>query len=346
MSTIVRSLSALAIVPVVASTATTEPPSTAVADASPGLAEMVAMVPATSFELGSRAQLYYVDMSLAWERIGAGADPAERAEHIGELPVVETFSMGPQLFGTYGAMFDEARAEIGFTLVEIERELAVLSPPNDLFIDATSVSADVITGAMEADAMWSPDLTTVETDHGPYFSWGDGTEPNPERISPLHPLGRGGQLAVLGDGAATTIRTFDSADMEAVLETSAGRDAVGDDVGGPRTGPRRPRRRSGVRAGGDPESAAARPGAPRRGPRAVEELLESDQLACLPRHGRCRDRHAGGDEHRDPPRPPRRRGRRRRTPTESPEALESGVDVATMQPLGRRAARRRGLGRR
>ena len=218
-----RSLSALVVAPMAVVIATTEPPPSTSSEDSRGLTEMVAMVPADAFQPGSDAQLYYVDMALLWDQLGAGPDPAEREERLGEFSRIENYALAPQLFLRQLFQFDAARTEIGFSTVEIDREIAVLSPPNNLFIDATNVPASDIEAALASDPTWSPELTTVDTEFGSYHSWGgDGAEMNLDRISPLRPFGQGGQLAVVGDPMATTIRTLDPAEMEAALATTAG----------------------------------------------------------------------------------------------------------------------------
>ncbi len=148
MSSLTRSMSVLVVAPIALLTGTTEPPPSAPATDSPDLAEMVAMVPQTVFP-GSGGELYYVDMSLAWERLGVGTDAAEREDNVGRFAQVEYYTIVPQLFLRQLFQFDEARAEIGFSVVEIERELAVLSPPDNLFIDATNVPASTIEAAIE-----------------------------------------------------------------------------------------------------------------------------------------------------------------------------------------------------
>jgi hypothetical protein len=170
------------------------------------------------------AMMVYVDMDLAWGRAGIGIDPAERLDRVGALVEPPTWTQTPQLFGPYAAQVDEARSEVGFTMFQIEREIAVLAPPNNIMIAETSVTADDVTAAVASDPLWSADLGTVESAGGPYFTWGDDpAAPHVDRISPMRPLGQGGQLAVIADDAGSTVvRTLEPADMEAVLTTAAG----------------------------------------------------------------------------------------------------------------------------
>jgi hypothetical protein len=170
------------------------------------------------------AALYYVDLERAWERAGIdpGADERERINAMIELP---TWTQPAQLFGQRSAQLEEARAEVGFTMFDIDREITVQSPPHHTTIADTHVDPETITAAVQSDPLWSPELTTVEHPDGGYFQWGDdpmATEMS--RLSPMRPLGQGGQLALIGsDADATVVRTVDAADMEALLSTVAGR---------------------------------------------------------------------------------------------------------------------------
>jgi hypothetical protein len=180
-------------------------------------------VPASALDAES-AMVTYVDMDLAWERAGVGTDPAERLDRLGALVEVPTWTQPPQLFGQMAALVDEARAEVGFSLFEIGREIAVLSPPRDIKIAETTATVDDVTAAVQSDPLWSSALATVEHADGTYFEWGDDpSAPNADLITPMRPLGRGGQLAVVaGDTGSTVVRTLDAADMESVLTTMAG----------------------------------------------------------------------------------------------------------------------------
>ncbi|MGH9135931.1 MAG: hypothetical protein ACRD0G_02655, partial [Acidimicrobiales bacterium] len=101
------------------------------------LVRLLSMLPASVVERGG--DLYYVDMTLLWDRIGVGADPDERRDALGQLGRIEVFAVGPNLFEGRDFDVEGARAEVGFSAVEIDRELAVLSPPHSLYIDETSV---------------------------------------------------------------------------------------------------------------------------------------------------------------------------------------------------------------
>jgi hypothetical protein len=169
------------------------------------------------------ATLTYVDMDLAWDRAGVGAD-GRRLDQLGVLVDPESWTQPPQLFSQRAAQVDAAEAEVGFSMFDIEREIAVLAPPRNVTIAETSVTSDDIAAAVESDPLWSTDLTTVESADGAYFQWTDDpAAPHVDRITPMRPLGQGGQLAVVADDAGSTVvRTLDPADMEAVLSTVAG----------------------------------------------------------------------------------------------------------------------------
>ncbi len=185
--------------------------------------QLLDRVPATALD-SDGAMLLYVDMDLAWQRAGVGEAEAERLERIGALADRTTWTQGPQLFAASSRLVAEARAEVGFTMFDIEREVAVLAPPHDLMIADTDVSPDDIATVIELDPMWSAELELVDTPYGAYFQWGtDPAAVHADRISPLRPLGQGGQLTLLGgDTAATVARTIDAADAEAILSTAAG----------------------------------------------------------------------------------------------------------------------------
>jgi hypothetical protein len=181
--------------------------------------ELVAMMPADAVSADG-ATITYTDMTLLWERIGA-TDEAARLDSFGELAVRETFGITPQLFDDRFAQVDESEAEVGFNVTHIERELAVIAPPRRIVIDVTSVSPGTIDAAIESNPVWAERVTRVDTDHGSYVDWGDGTEIDPTATSPFRPLGQAGQFAMVGD-PATTVRTIVAADAEAVLATAAG----------------------------------------------------------------------------------------------------------------------------
>jgi hypothetical protein len=178
-------------------------------------------VPAAALDADG-AMVTYVDMDLAWDRAGIGSDPDERLDRISALFDPATWTQTPQLFGPSAMRVDEARAEVGFTTFDIAREIAVLAPPRSITIAETPVPPEDIAAAVESDPVWSADATTVETPDGDYYQWGDDPiAPNADRITPMRPLGQGGQLAVVADGAGSVVaRTLEGADT--VLATMAG----------------------------------------------------------------------------------------------------------------------------
>ena len=178
------------------------------------------------------ATLLYVDMELAWQRAGVGSTIDERLDGIGALVELATRTQPPQLFGQYAMQIEEARAEVGFTMFDVDREITVQSPPNDIVIAETHVTPEDVTAALESDPVWSSELRMVVDANGGYFEWGDDPlAQNLERLSPMRPFGQGGQLALIGsDAEATVVRTEDPADMQSVLATIAGRaDSLLDD---------------------------------------------------------------------------------------------------------------------
>jgi hypothetical protein len=207
--------------------ATTVPPTDP--DANPGSAfeQALGQLPADALQADG-ATLQYVDMALAWDRIGGASDVDARTEAIGALSALPTWTQAAQLFGAYMMQLDEARAEVGFTFFDIEREIAVLAPPHSTFVAETSVDPETVAAAVRSDPLWSDVLTEVEHPHGGYFQWGDDPlATDLERRTPMRQLGQGGQLAIVGsDSAATVVRTLDAADMESVLDTLAGGESL------------------------------------------------------------------------------------------------------------------------
>lgn len=192
-------------------------------------AELLDITPAMSLA-DDNAVLWYVDMDLVWDKLGVGASVDERAGALGQAAAPETFSILPQVFNIQ-ADVDGARAEVGFSAFEIHRELAVLSPPANLFIDDTSVSAGVVIAAIESNPDWSDQVSLVKAEHGRYFSWGDGAATDLERTSTFRRLGQSGQFAVIGDDDVITVRTLDEGDMETALTALDGVGKTAADVG-------------------------------------------------------------------------------------------------------------------
>jgi hypothetical protein len=210
----------LAALPAVGGVAGSQPP-----DAAGGSAfeSMLATMPAAVLKADG-ALVSYVDMTLIWAGLGVGDGPQERIDNVGRLNEVGPWwTTGPQVFSPYDMQLDEARAEVGFSTFEIDRELAVLAPPRHVIVVETSVPADTITAAVESDPLWSADLRQESGPAGPYWSWGgEDFDIDPARQSPLHSLGRGGQLALIGDAPATVLRTLATDDMAAAQQTIVG----------------------------------------------------------------------------------------------------------------------------
>ena len=143
----------------------------------------------------------------------------------GEPQTSATYSRQPLLFAQRAARVDEARAEIGFDITAIRQEIAVDRPRHELRIARVAVNTRTVEAALESDPVWSDDLKTVDADVGSYFDWNgsEGGRPDPRRITPMRPLGVGGQLAVRSDGDdAVVTRTAEASTMEAALGAADG----------------------------------------------------------------------------------------------------------------------------
>lgn len=188
------------------------------------VAELDAL-PASFLEIDDPVNLSYVDMTLVWDRLGVGSDPDERLDALPRTAHVETFAQPPALFGNSAFDVDTARSEIGFSVVEIEREAALVAPPNRVIVAEASVSATEIADAVATDPLWSSELNDVDSDAGPYWTWGDDPMAHDvTKRTPMRELGQGGAVAVAGDDPATVIRTLTAEDVEAAMRALAGTD--------------------------------------------------------------------------------------------------------------------------
>ena len=138
-----------------------------------------------------------------------------------------TFDGEPPIFMTAAAFgdrpieFDEWRTQFGFSVAETQRSLSTGQAPGTLSIFDTDRADEEIESALRADPVWSADLGEAADDDGGYFVWGD--DPLAivrERTSGPRPLGRGGALALAGDGLV--IRSVDPAVVEQSLAASVG----------------------------------------------------------------------------------------------------------------------------
>lgn len=210
--------------------------------------EFASMLDAVPAELitADGALLQYVDMDLVWDRLGlAEAPEAERLAALADTTEVETYSLMPRLFDVRASLVDEARSEIGFSMFDVTREIAVENAPLSLQIDEISASRSDVDDALRSDPIWSDLLVEVDSEHGTYYDWNDGDDAalDLERMSTIRPLGIGGQVSLIGDDDVTFVRTTTSDLMESTLTVmdgdgasatddaamSAAIDAIGDD---------------------------------------------------------------------------------------------------------------------
>lgn len=185
-------------------------------------AEMLRLVPAEAIEPGGAMIVEYVDMAALWRRAGVEGGAGERLAAFREVEWIPSFPQLPHLFGNY-PLDQDALTEVGLAIQHVEQEIAVINPPSRLLVVATSAPAADIADAVHADPNWSAELGVVTTDVGDYFSWGDdGLRQVLTRLSAFRPIGQAGFLAVLGDDAATLIRTLEAEPMEHTLAAAAG----------------------------------------------------------------------------------------------------------------------------
>lgn len=159
------------------------------------------------------------DYDAARAAVGA-PDPSgsarERTSQLNEL-VLEAGLAPNQLFVT--AREPDILDELGFRPSAIGRDAAAGIGPKALTIlQGDDVDRGEIEEAVEADPVWSDELSVKRHAGSEYFSWGDEGF-DAERITPVRRLGMGGRLAVDPPFLTWTTRT---APMKASLEAAAG----------------------------------------------------------------------------------------------------------------------------
>ena len=150
----------------------------------------------------------------------ASEDDEAVAEVFGDLSfrLEPPILIAPVAFGDRLFPLDEWRTEVGFSIVDAERDASTGEAPGRLSIVRTRRPAPEIESAVRSDPTWSADLNEVGDGDGAYFAWGDdplALEIDRDRASAARPLGRGGAMAVLDDG--TVIRSPDPEVVEASL---------------------------------------------------------------------------------------------------------------------------------
>ena len=200
------------------------------ASADPGelgpIASMLAHVP----DAGENRQLLTINdyegaletAELEWPPSGdeeAAADVFLTLSVFAEPPIL----VSPSIFGRQAFPLDPWRTEVGFTILDVERDASTGEAPGTLSIIHTTRSAGEIEHALQADPVWGSELVEVGEGEGAYFAWGDdplASDPDPERITAPRPLGRGGAMAVLDDG--TVIRSPDPSVVVRSLDATNG----------------------------------------------------------------------------------------------------------------------------
>ncbi len=170
--------------------------------------------------LAEGATLAYVDLAAAFEEAGMADGTAQQRVEALVGPLLRAGLNVPMLFGDDQLDVPGALADVGFSIVDIAQELAVGSPPHTAMLDAVNVPPGAIDTAVHADPVWSARLT-ASVDHGvTVYDWGEQLDITAR--TPLHSLGRGGQLAVEPNGAGSMVaRTFQATSMAAVRATAA-----------------------------------------------------------------------------------------------------------------------------
>lgn len=112
------------------------------------------------------------------------------------------------------------RTAMGVGLTDLDGDALAGRPPDQLIVWRGAVEPNAVATAVQSDPDWSADLRELSHAGISYWCWTDDPAAfDPERRSPMRPLGRGGCLAAF-DGEA--YRTITPEAMEAALEVRAG----------------------------------------------------------------------------------------------------------------------------
>lgn len=123
-------------------------------------------------------------------------------------------------YGPHVAVVDEWRAELGFSILNIDRDAVAGIPPRRIRIIDGSLDGGDVDRAVRGDPNYRDLLEVADRDGVSYYTWGAEAAADLARRSAARPVGRGGQLAVV-DGRA--IWTFNEAEMVSALDAHAGR---------------------------------------------------------------------------------------------------------------------------
>ena len=125
----------------------------------------------------------------------------------------------PDFWGPSLASVEAWRTELGFSILNADRDVFAGGPGHRYRIISGRIDPDDVERAVRSDPNFSDLLETAEYQGSAYFTWGPEANADLTRRSAARPVGRGGQLAVTED---RIIWTLAETDMQAALDTQAG----------------------------------------------------------------------------------------------------------------------------
>ncbi len=123
-------------------------------------------------------------------------------------------------YGPHVAAVEEWRTELGFSILNVDRDAFAGIPPRRIRIIDGSLDGGDVDRAVRGDPNYRDRLEVAEREGVNYYTWGAEAAADLARRSAARPVGRGGQLAVV-DGRV--IWTFNEAEMVSALDAHAGR---------------------------------------------------------------------------------------------------------------------------
>ena len=168
-----------------------------------GWLSLLAAVPDTP---GNRTYVIANDYAAARDLLGITAPSSDASEDV-LVDYTMTIALGPPASDGIGrdpmldlaahAVFGqravtaplEWKAEFGFTIADLDRDLIAGTPPEVTLLFEGSFDPAAIEAVLQADPVWGPKLEVVDFGDGSYFRWGGDFEMDAEDISAARPLG-------------------------------------------------------------------------------------------------------------------------------------------------------------
>lgn len=154
-------------------------------------------------------------------RPASESSDTEAAGYLSDLTFEHRLGLSalPAIWGPNVASVEAWRNELGFSILDVDRDVFAGVPPHRYRIMLGRIDPENVQRAVVSDPNFSDLLETAEHHDTKYFTWGSQAEADLSRKSAARPVGRGGQLAVLDD---RIIWTLNEGAMEAALDTRSG----------------------------------------------------------------------------------------------------------------------------